>query len=113
MEYASAGRFLATSHCDGTVNFWKSEDMTLHDSLMTFNPITLTKASPSRNLIALCDSNSQLSIYNLQSMKQTRSFYHSTKQISSIAFSAQSYFAAACDDSTVKLWSLDSHSDQS
>ena len=71
IEYANGGRFITTTHSDGTVNFWSAKDFSMSDSLMTYNPITLIKAAPNRNLVALCNPNSQISLYDLKTMRRT------------------------------------------
>ena len=82
--------------------------MSLYKNLMTYSTITMLKAAQNSNLLATCNSNSALQIYNLSRMQKVQSYYHSTRQIQSIAFSKAGLFASSCDDSTIKVWSLSS-----
>ena len=114
LEYSGSGLYLATSHSyeGGVINLWNSDDITLYKNCKTYTSITMLRASATSNMLATCDANSALNVYNMSSMRKVRQFYHSTKQIINIAFSKQGLFASSCDDSTIKVWPLSGSSDK-
>lgn len=87
MEFTCNGKFLATSHNRGIINMWHSEDLTLHDNLSTSSNVTQMVAAPNHYLLAVCDANSGLVVYNTRRMRLEKTFYHSTKPISCMGFS--------------------------
>ena len=73
----------------GTVSLWNISDFDISKlkEVDTFRNVTMMRAAPSCDLVALCDINSGLSLYSLRSMNLVRPLYPGTKHISCIAFS--------------------------
>lgn len=85
---------------------WHSDDLSLRDNLSTASNVTQMVAAPNHFLLAVCDANSGLAVYNTKRMRLLKTFYHSTKPISCMAFSPKGSFASGTDDGVIKLWSL-------
>ena len=104
---------LSTSHQDGYIKLWSSEDLSIRYSANSSRNITNLKASSTRDLLAASDLNGQIHIYNTQNLRKINQLYHSTASIKSMAFSQNGSLASASDDCTIKLWSLNAGSSDS
>ena len=111
MEFSGSGKYLIT--CTGapmgTISLRSALDYDMSKSSReadTFRNVSTMRAARGADLLALCDINSGLSIYSLRTLNKVRDLYPGTKHISCISFSSQGQFACACEDSSIKLWSI-------
>ena len=74
MEYSGSGQYLATSHSHegGVINLWNAKDLSLWKSCKPYSTLTMLRASPTSNLLATCDTNSALNIYNLSNLRKVQ-----------------------------------------
>ena len=74
MEYSGSGLYLATSHSyeGGVINLWNADDLSLQKNCKPYSTLTMLRASPTSNLLATCDSNSALNIYNLSKLSKVQ-----------------------------------------
>ena len=116
IEFCCSGEILATAQkgVHGTIRLWQSSNYGMEQigDIDTMLQITMMRASPRSEMLAVCDTHSGLTLYSVKSRKRVRKLYHSAKHINCIAFSNMGSFASASEDSSIKVWSTRSLGDQ-
>lgn len=107
VAFSPDGKQVVSSGYGGTVHLWRSDDGSLHNSIDTKHGIVRTVAfSPDGDQLAT-GGDRTVELWDLSSLRQTKSFPGDSEQVYSIAFSPKGdRLAASGKDGIIRCWNL-------